>query len=212
MVWNYSSIRKLQSYNRCNLGVDKLFNPTFYRACDYISILGLNLNRVSKWGPSSASETHISLWLAISNLNQFTHPLRKSRSKTSPDSNVHGANMGPTWVLSSPGGPRVGPMNIAIWVSRDKKHLTKGTYLLDTAPYVSLGQFRSVSASKMEMVQNLFKYNGILNTLGEYIFLKMTRVFAKELNDCAIEWNKKHLYWHIAVWWRHLARYISWVT
>ena len=31
-----------------------------------------------------------------------------------PDSKVHGANMGPTWVLSSPGGPHVGPMNIAI--------------------------------------------------------------------------------------------------
>ena len=33
-----------------------------------------------------------------------------------PDSKVHGANMGPTWVLSSPGGPHVGPMNLAIWV------------------------------------------------------------------------------------------------
>ena len=32
------------------------------------------------------------------------------------DSKVHGANMGPTWVLSSPGGPHVGPMNLAIWV------------------------------------------------------------------------------------------------
>ena len=29
---------------------------------------------------------------------------------------VHGANMGPTWVLSSPGGPHVDPMNLAIWV------------------------------------------------------------------------------------------------
>ena len=32
-----------------------------------------------------------------------------------PDSKVHGANMGPTWVLSSPGGPHGGPMNLAIW-------------------------------------------------------------------------------------------------
>ena len=30
-----------------------------------------------------------------------------------PDSNVHGANMGPTWVLSAPDGPHVGPMNLA---------------------------------------------------------------------------------------------------
>ena len=33
---------------------------------------------------------------------------------TNPDSTVHGANMGPTWVLSAPDGPRVGPMNLAI--------------------------------------------------------------------------------------------------
>ena len=33
-----------------------------------------------------------------------------------PDSKVHGANMGSTWVLSSPDGPHVGPMNRAIRV------------------------------------------------------------------------------------------------
>ena len=31
-----------------------------------------------------------------------------------PDSKVHGTNMGPTWVLSAPDGPHVGPINIAI--------------------------------------------------------------------------------------------------
>ena len=31
-----------------------------------------------------------------------------------PDSKVHGANMGPTWVISAPDGPHVGPMNLAI--------------------------------------------------------------------------------------------------
>ena len=31
------------------------------------------------------------------------------------DSKVHGANMGPIWVLSAPDGPHVGPMNFAIW-------------------------------------------------------------------------------------------------
>ena len=31
-----------------------------------------------------------------------------------PDSKVHGANMGPAWVLSAPDGPQVGPMNHAI--------------------------------------------------------------------------------------------------
>ena len=31
------------------------------------------------------------------------------------DSKVHGANMGPTWVLSAPDGPHVSPMNFVIW-------------------------------------------------------------------------------------------------
>ena len=31
-----------------------------------------------------------------------------------PESKVHGANMGPNWVLSAPDGPHVGPMNLAI--------------------------------------------------------------------------------------------------
>ena len=31
-----------------------------------------------------------------------------------PDCKVHGANMGPIWVLSAPDGPHVGLMNLAI--------------------------------------------------------------------------------------------------
>ena len=34
-----------------------------------------------------------------------------------PDSRVHGANMGPTWILSAPDGPHVGPINLAIRVT-----------------------------------------------------------------------------------------------
>ena len=33
------------------------------------------------------------------------------------DSKVHGANMGPIWGRQDPGGPHVGPMNLAIWVA-----------------------------------------------------------------------------------------------
>ena len=39
-----------------------------------------------------------------------------------PDNKVHMANMGPTWVLSAPGGPHVGPMNFAIRVSTVESH------------------------------------------------------------------------------------------
>ena len=40
--------------------------------------------------------------------------LEKMFMVSHPDSKVHGANMGPTWVLSAPGGPHVGPINLAI--------------------------------------------------------------------------------------------------
>ena len=41
-----------------------------------------------------------------------------------PDSRVHGANVGPIWGRQDPGGPHVGPMNFAIWVSFLKIQLT----------------------------------------------------------------------------------------
>ena len=34
----------------------------------------------------------------------------------SPGSKVHGVNMGTIWSRQEPGGPHVGPMNLAIWV------------------------------------------------------------------------------------------------
>ena len=37
------------------------------------------------------------------------------RDLTIPDSKVHGANKGPIWGRQDPGGPHVGPMNLAIW-------------------------------------------------------------------------------------------------
>ena len=33
-----------------------------------------------------------------------------------PDNKIHGPNMGPIWGRQDPGGPHVGPMNLAIWV------------------------------------------------------------------------------------------------
>ena len=49
---------------------------------------------------------------------------RTARRSNIPDSKVHGANMGPTWVLSAPDGPHGGPMNLAI---RDTRELISTT-------------------------------------------------------------------------------------
>ena len=40
-----------------------------------------------------------------------------------PDSNVHGANIAPTWVLSAPDGPHVVLMNRAIMVNLESNNI-----------------------------------------------------------------------------------------
>ena len=48
------SILKLQQSNRWNLGMDMLFHPRLYWACDCLSMPGLKLNHVSKRGPRAS--------------------------------------------------------------------------------------------------------------------------------------------------------------
>ena len=50
MEWNYLSIPKLQRLHRWSLGMDKWFHPILYNGCNYLSMLGLKLNHVSKRG------------------------------------------------------------------------------------------------------------------------------------------------------------------
>ena len=49
----------------------------------------------------------------------------------SPDSKVCVANMGPTWVLSAPVGPHVGPTNITI------REYTLSVWVKDNSSYDS---------------------------------------------------------------------------
>ena len=55
-----------------------------------------------------------------------------------PDSKVHGANMGTTWVLSAPDGPHVGPMNLALRVDiPDKSSRPSDVYMREqTEPFL----------------------------------------------------------------------------
>ena len=72
---------------RWNLGLDKYYYPTLSWTCNYLSVLHIN--------------------------NLLLKPIKSHY----PDSKVHGANMGPTWVLSAPDGSHVGPMNLAIRIT-----------------------------------------------------------------------------------------------
>ena len=51
MECNCLFISKLQRDNRWSLGMDKLFHLTLNQACDYLSMLELKLNHVSKSDP-----------------------------------------------------------------------------------------------------------------------------------------------------------------
>ena len=66
MGWNYLSIPKLQRLHRWSLGMDKKSHPLLYWACDYLSMLVLKLNHISKSGP----RWHASVYLCSSGLSQ----------------------------------------------------------------------------------------------------------------------------------------------
>ena len=53
--------------------------------------------------------------LVLHGRNYLTH-CRLNKQGSSPESKIHGANVGPTWGRQAPGGPHVGHMTLAIWV------------------------------------------------------------------------------------------------
>ena len=64
-----------------------------------------------------------------------------THNENNPDSNVHGANMGHISGRQDPGGPHVGPMNFAIWVTifrKGRKIWYNYTYILFFFKYRSI--------------------------------------------------------------------------
>ena len=66
-------------------------------------------------------------WMGNNFICNWVHKSKHAHlvRKNTPHSKVHGANMGPTWVLSAPDGPHVGPMNLDI---RDTTFFTFNTH------------------------------------------------------------------------------------
>ena len=54
----------------------------------------------------------------------------KSQAPFPPNSKVYGANMEPTWGQQDPGGPHVGPTNLAIWAHTSFLWMTYGMSIL----------------------------------------------------------------------------------
>ena len=113
-----------------------------------------------------------------------------------PDSKVHGANMGPTWVLPVSDGPHVGPMNLAIkipWSTRqtrlhkmdqDFNLRRSGSYLLHAA-IVLQGPVPALSGMEMTLLYSLGEWQcycdftrrasyRIHKTIEQYLFLALS--------------------------------------
>ena len=66
-------------------------------------------------------------------------------AKDNPDNKVHGANMGPTWVLSALAWPYVGPMNLAIreGTPTDSVNHHESTIMLPIDSEVNRGKYKN---------------------------------------------------------------------
>ena len=110
-----------------------------------------------------------------------------------PDNKIHGANMGPTWVLSASDGPHVGHMNLAIrdcfclqmleskWVSSSKDVIVFRKALLN--PVTSL-QFRRYVSIKGDNYEN------------DVLFWQEIQRY-KVNTDAHKLWYRFHCVWHV---------------
>ena len=121
--------------NRCHMphhvksrqpNVTLFYTDSFPRHRAYIKASSSTLvtilsNVLAKWkyipyNTLRASQTIVTLMSGM--LNSV-----EAEIKPFPDKKVHGANMGPTWVLSAPDGPHFGPMNLVIGISSSNAKL-----------------------------------------------------------------------------------------
>ena len=115
----------------------------------------------------------MAVWVSLSavdgwrTINRITHT-----SLNTPDSKVHGANMGPTWVLSTPDGPHVGPTNLTI---RDNagKYAYVGAFLRRAAhpkpPWLLQRPCCQINDSQSTLTMlNLVATVGYSNSLKQY--------------------------------------------
>ena len=96
----------------------------------------------------------------------------ETKSRTDPDSKVHGANMGPIWGRQDPGGPHVGPMNFTIVHWKPVNWKTTGKNI----QYHNIMQFQNSStkpffnhimiAQQQFFDESLFLKNMIFTTLN----------------------------------------------
>ena len=95
------------------------------------------------------------------------------------DSKFHWANMGPTWILSAPDGPHVGPMNLAIRVGfRVHSRLQSCGWIFRSYPASHWPQRGSTGAPDTQYVQCLIGHG-----------------FTERKSYQSSTWNYQHIWW-----------------
>ena len=128
--------------------------------------------------------------MCFSILNYYSHFdvvwSQRRLEHVDPDSKVHGANMGPTWVLLAPDGPHVGPMNLVI----------SGRYL----PWLLMSCKQPVhqQPSVWLCLHGIFPLSPMINTNVIFIYIRgiliwqnTSHIFASWLantGDCMLLW------------------------
>ena len=106
----------------------------------YTMILWVNIvvadGLVPVWRQDLCNHDDVSQWEQLYLQRYTIHTIYAN-----PDSKVHRANVGPTWVLSAPDGPHVGPMKLAIREDSKWFHIfvfSAGVRSLQKTPWTTL--------------------------------------------------------------------------
>ena len=133
-----------------------------------------------------------------------------------PYSKIHGINLGPTWVLSAPDGPRVGPMNLAIGVNYARglyftvfccgsapvhyNHIRlsyKNVYLSSTGAILTkMGKWMITKIDKItktkQNTEHVVIFGGVYCTLGHS---------SETLTNTNASWQRRQHNYHIFMVW-----------
>ena len=101
-----------------------------------------NLTIASNYGISLTLAINVRYSISCYNELQVYSKSTAFFRQVSPDTKVHGADMGPTWVLSAPDGPHDGPVNLSFRVT---------VYLWGPGLYTTLTKIRSESMTVLSL-------------------------------------------------------------
>ena len=127
VVWAHSNINQLPCHglsNHIHTKQSDVITHLCHSSCNFIvclakSQLMLVHGWVTRMSDNIPLKARVVITYSCHNLSFKIRPggyviERDKVIKATPDSKVHGANMGSTWVLSAPDGPHIGPMKLAI--------------------------------------------------------------------------------------------------